>query len=532
MYYLKPNVIAEPLIYHWYANPHLISPATMAMKFTYSHLKIMSSYIKSPQIHEVASKHPDMIGGPFIDYPTRQVDEIKALFEKTKEIMKDFIHFAESMVTLSNLLDSHPKGMSLEPLYEKVPQILKGYIELYYDATNHPHFRLIEPLLYKSSLNTASLQSMLLSVAKEDYRPFCLSTPRIATNEVSISKPFRDKFYDHLFASRISPIEDSDWQEFMHMGLKSSGTEEANENQFLNLFCRETPINKYVGLKSDCPLRVRYFGHACLLIETHNCNILIDPVISYDYATDRPRFTYTDLPQKIDYVILTHAHYDHILLEHLLQLRYKIGTIIVPQNSIGALQDPSLKLILKDLGFKSVIALEEFEKIEFSEGYIQGLPFLGEHGDLHIQSKLSYLIHLGNKKILCAADANNLENKLYEKIHEIIGDIDTLFIGMECKGAPLSWLYQSLLLVPIEREADQSRRLNGSDFAKAKELIEIFACKQVYVYAMGKEPWLNYIMGINYTPTSLPVIESNKLIEYCKNKAIICKSLIDLEVIN
>ena len=84
--------------------------------------------------------------------------------------------------------------------------------------------------------------------------------------------------------------------------------------------------------------RWRYFGHACILLETRNTSILLDPVLSYTYESDISRFTYDDLPEVIDFVLITHNHQDHILFETLLQLRHRIRTVVVPRNSGGSLQ--------------------------------------------------------------------------------------------------------------------------------------------------------------------------------------------------
>ena len=45
LYYLKQNVVAEPLVDGWYAWAHLIPPATLSRNVTERHLKIMDSYI-------------------------------------------------------------------------------------------------------------------------------------------------------------------------------------------------------------------------------------------------------------------------------------------------------------------------------------------------------------------------------------------------------------------------------------------------------------------------------------------------------
>src|SRR5437762_11674666 len=81
--YLKPNVVIEPLFDRWYAWPHLISPATSTMNVTGRHIKIMNSYLQSPQIHEAAIQNPKLLGGPFMDYKTRRIDDIRALRDIT-----------------------------------------------------------------------------------------------------------------------------------------------------------------------------------------------------------------------------------------------------------------------------------------------------------------------------------------------------------------------------------------------------------------------------------------------------------------
>ena len=77
------------------------------------------------------------------------------------------------------------------------------------------------------------------------------------------------------------------------------------------------------------------------------------------------------------------------------------------------------------------------ESIEVEGGFIMGLPFLGEHADLNIRTKIAYLVSLNNRTIMCAADSNNIDPELYRYIHKLIGDIDVLNLGMECDGGPV-----------------------------------------------------------------------------------------------
>ncbi len=250
-------------------------------------------------------------------------------------------------------------------------------------------------------------------------------------------------------------------------------------------------------------------------------------MISYDgYETDINRYTINDLPQEIDYVLITHNHQDHILLETILQLRHCIKNIVVPASSKGNLQDPDLKLMLHKIGIRNVIQLDDMESIDLDRCSITGLPFLGEHCDLDIRSKLCYHVRLHNDfKVIFAADSCNVEPRVYQRVQQIIGDIDVLFLGMECDGAPLFWLYGPLMPQKLEREKDVSRRLAGSDFNQGISLVDIFKPRNVFVYAMGMEPWLEFISSLRYTDESRPIVESNKMIDECNRRGLVAERL-------
>jgi L-ascorbate metabolism protein UlaG (beta-lactamase superfamily) len=271
---------------------------------------------------------------------------------------------------------------------------------------------------------------------------------------------------------------------------------------------------------------MRYFGHACILLETKDISILVDPLISYyGYESTVAHFSDIDLPDEIDYVLITHNHQDHILFETLLPLRHKIKNIIVPRTTSGALQDPNLKLTFNNAGFRNVIEIDEMEDIRFENCVITGIPFTGEHSDLNVKAKMCFHVAISDFTFLFVADSRILEAKLYEHIHRETGDIDVIFLGMECDGAPLSWLYGPLLTEELSREKDQSRRLSGSDYQRGIRLVDIFKPRETYVYAMGQEPWLEFISTVRYTKESNPIIQSNKLVEECNRRGIIAERL-------
>jgi len=525
--YLKRNVFVEPLVNQWYAWPLLVAPHTLAMVIANLHIKIMESYIKSPMMHANAVKNPKMLGGPFIDLPGNQSAVIQKLLEKTKAEQAHMLEFAEAIKELDNLLASEAKGYTLIHLYEKIPQPLRGFIELGYDLNNNPSIRFLERMLYRSRYYRPENQSIALSITKQDYRPFVLSTPRLpGPTSIHYDLPFKSEAIDRLFSMRETPNTLDHVSDFI--------PEDTEQREFfMSLFTEEPPERR--GRDRDSlgdQVRIKYFGHAVLLIETKDVSILTDPLVSYDVQNpESPRYTFEDLPETIDYAVITHSHQDHVMFETLLQLRQRIKCIVVPKCNGGSLQDPSLKLILEETGFENVVELEEMETLDVPSGSITGMPFFGEHADLHIRTKLGYFFKLNGKTIACAADSNNLAPETYDLIRENLGSADRMFLGMECQGAPLSWLYGPLLTRPLERKMDQSRRFDGSDSFKGLEMVDSLKSKEVYVYAMGQEPWLTFISSLRYTSESKPIVESNKLVEECRRRGLESERLYGKKVI-
>ncbi len=516
--YLKSNVVIEPLFDNWYAWSHLISPATSAMNIVNRHLAIMESYLMAPDLHAESVKIPKMKGGPFMDFDRDRSSEIKSLMQNTLTKQQHLIEFEGAVKKLDKLLQTEAIGESLENLYAKVPEILKGYVELFYDRNNAPSFRFYESLLYRSIFYNKSSQSIALWLTDNDQRPFCLSTPRLnEPNVIHLPIAYDHIGIDHLTAMKKTPNSFDK--------IKSVLEIKEDDKALFETFFTNIPPKPYVPYTGN-KIRMRYFGHACILIETKNTSILVDPLISYyGYMSSVEHFSDVDLPNHIDYILITHNHQDHVLFETLLPLRHKTKTIIVPRTYGGRLEDPDLKLMLQNIGFNKVVALEEMENIVLDNICITGLPFMGEHSDLNILSKLCYLIEIGGFKLLFLADSRIVEPALYQHIYKQTGNVDVLFLGMECDGAPLSWIYGPLMSKKLTRQQDNSRRLAGSDCAKGKYLVDIFNPTELYVYAMGQEPWLEFISSIKYTSESNPIVQSDNLVKICSEMGVISERL-------
>lgn len=515
-FYLREDVYVDPLVNKWYAWPNLIAPITYSMYMTKTHRRLMGSFVNNYELHILANQDKGMAGGgEFVDCTAEQVDDVKALNTKFDTQFVIYKELADAIKQLDGVVKSHTTGETIEPLYEQVPDLLKGYVELHMDLYHQPSYRLLESLLYRSRYYDKSIQSVsfgLLSRVKQ--RPFVLSTPRLPdANHLHLNLPFESKVWDKLFRTRQVPATAEELAEIFGGDVTEGGL------PYMDLFTTEAPKQQHVPVAPG-ETRLQYTGHAGFLIESDGVAILVDPVIANrTEANEHEVISYSQLPAKIDYVCLTHNHSDHVNLESLLQLRHKIDKVLVPKNNGGSLADPSLKLMLKQLGF-TVLEVEDLEEILVSGGRILSIPFLGEHGDLNIRSKTAWFFELNGKKIYAGADSSNLEPRMYQHLHQITGDLDVLAIGMECVGAPYTWLYGALTTEPVSRKIKESRRLNGSGFEKASKMVETFNARQVLIYALGMEPWYGYFMGVDYTDDSEQIVQSGKMLEYCQNLSI------------
>jgi L-ascorbate metabolism protein UlaG (beta-lactamase superfamily) len=513
-YRLAGSTTIEPLINNWAVWSDVISPAPYSMHLLHYQIKTLSSYLANPEIHFKACRNPKFVGGPFVDVPLERAGEVRQLLERTEREQGDNVEFAKAITEAYEALTKDARGQSLEPFYEKLSPRLRGYVELLYDYYNHPILRLMEGLLYESPYYRKDLQSLrIFPTARDDSRRFFLSTPHLLDDgEFDWRVSFESLQLDEFFKLETTPQP-------LGQILDMMGLEPGEAQRLLPMLSQDpvTPIESWTQT-TPC---IRYLGHACVLIQWNGISVMTDPWVSV-----RPkeggidRIAYQDLPEKIDFALITHAHHDHFVAETLLRLRHKIQCLVVPRTFGLFYADTSLKLLAQKIGFKHVLEMDSLETIKLPDGEIIAVPFLGEHADL-AHGKTAYIVRAGAERILFAADSNCLDRRLYEHIRRIIGDIETVFLGMECVGAPLSWLYGALLPSKLQYNQDQSRRTKGSDSKAALALLEAVGAKRVYIYAMGNEPWFQYGMGLGAPDDSVQIKEANKVISTARERGFI-----------
>lgn len=504
-YRLADATAMEPLINRFWAWSDLVSPVPYSLHMTYYQLKTLESYLRKPEIHLKAARNPKLAGGAFVDVPKERAAEVEALLEKTRTEQADNIRFATLVKEFQNRLAKEAVGQSIEPFYKELPDELQGYVELLYDYFNHPIVRFVESYLYGSEYYKPHLQSLILFHQPTDHsRPFFLSTPRLPTaGQLEWPVRFDDPRIDEFFRIDLEPKPLGEIRELLGLTANDDAT-------LLPLLTEEAapPPDEWQGEG----VRLRYFGHACVLVEYNGTSIMTDPWIAPLSAERKlERLSFRDLPAKIDYAVISHNHHDHWILETLLRLRHRLGTLVVPRNYGMFYADHSLLQASRQCGFKNVVELDALDEIEFPGGAIIAAPFFGEHADLG-HGKSGYVVRAGGEQILFGADSNCLDRRIYENLRRAIGPVETIFCGMECVGAPLSWLYGAMMPIKLQHSHDQSRRTQGCDGERARELVEALGGRRVYTYAMGCEPWLEYSMGLGNTEESTQIKESARFL--------------------
>jgi len=501
--YLRPDVAAEPLICRWAAYEMMVAPHLLAMVLK-GQLDLLASYVRFPAQHLKARRDPALVGGPWVDHPTDRSQDAEALRRDMLARCAPQLELAAGVKALDELLRAEAVGGSLRPLYARVPDALRGHVELVYDLAHRPSIRFLEGLMYRSRFYDRSLQALSLSRLTGDRRPFVWTTPVFdEPHRITAPLAFDDPSVDAVLGAASRPMPAGELAERLGVGDDRRAALDA-------LTTTEPPVAR--SARPEAGVRVRYFGHACVLVETRDVAILVDPFLGYELPSDVPRYTYRDLPARIDVVLITHAHNDHLELETLLRLRHRIGRVLVPRASGRSLQDPSLRLVLEAVGFPRVSEVGDLEAVEVLGGRIVAIPFLGEHCDLDIQGKCAWRIELAGRSVMLAADSANVEPRMYHHVRRLLGDVDLLFLGMECDGAPLSWAYGKLLARPLGRELDRSRTVSGSNHGEAMAMLEALAPGRFYVYAMGAEPWLHHVMVIPPDPASPRVRDPQRLV--------------------
>ncbi len=137
-------------------------------------------------------------------------------------------------------------------------------------------------------------------------------------------------------------------------------------------------------------MKITFYGHACLAIEVNGKNIIVDPFIS-----GNPKASKIDINSlKTDYILLTHAHQDHVLDVETIMHFNPNATIICNAEMATYYMEKKYNCHMMNHGgswqfdFGKVKMVNAVHSSSFSDGTYGGNPsgyvIEGEHKNIYI----------------------------------------------------------------------------------------------------------------------------------------------------
>jgi L-ascorbate metabolism protein UlaG (beta-lactamase superfamily) len=160
--------------------------------------------------------------------------------------------------------------------------------------------------------------------------PFGSSPSDTRLERIKKSSNYKDGVFQNLSPTPVM-AEDASYLDMLKQQFTRDSTRE--------------PSNAIPGIKRDLTVKpsgkptITWFGHSTYMIQLDGKNILIDPVFSNSTSpvqgignkkySGTEIYTPSDFPD-IDYLMLTHDHYDHLDYQTTLDMKAKIGNYYMP----------------------------------------------------------------------------------------------------------------------------------------------------------------------------------------------------------
>jgi L-ascorbate metabolism protein UlaG (beta-lactamase superfamily) len=173
-------------------------------------------------------------------------------------------------------------------------------------------------------------------------------------------------------------------------------------------------------------IRVWRIGHATLLIDFYGSMVLTDPVmvnwIPFPRRVVACPYSYDEIP-RLDLILVSHAHFDHLNRPTLKQLAHKTKTIVIPKNCSD---------LVEGLGFKDIVEVDWNHQIVRGEISIHAVR--PEHWGQRVQWEKTkrhynvYVMERNGKRIFFGGDSGY--GPFYKEIEKRHGSIDIALLGI------------------------------------------------------------------------------------------------------
>lgn len=212
----------------------------------------------------------------------------------------------------------------------------------------------------------------------------------------------------------------------------------------------------HIAISENC---IVWFGHSSYFLQVDKKRFLVDPVFSGSVSPIKGTaksfpgsdiYSSNDIPE-IDYLVLTHDHWDHLDYKTVLALKPKVKKII---TGLGTAQH------LEHWGFSisTIIELDWFEESDLTDGFkIFSEPsrhFSGRGFKRNNSLWMSFMLYTPTMKIYLGGDSGY--DSHFKKIGEKHGEIDLAIL--ECGQYNYNWKY--IHMMP-EEVAQAAKDLNA-----------------------------------------------------------------------
>ena len=211
-------------------------------------------------------------------------------------------------------------------------------------------------------------------------------------------------------------------------------------------------------------IKVYFINHSSFLIQFSGLNFLTDPIFS-EYASPfqwagpkrmRPPGIEMQALPRVDYILLSHNHYDHLDLPALQRIRKMYDPIIICPLGVD--------LLLRKKGFQKIKCLDWWESVEFNQFEISVVPsqHFSARGMFDRDRTLwcGFIVSTPNLQIYYVGDTG------YGNFFKQIGD---KFGPMDLSIIPIGAYNPRWFMSPIHCDPDQAIRIH-SDVKSRKSI--------------------------------------------------------------